>query len=64
MAAESLKLIPEGAGAEHPYVKNARSKIEVLKAWAGAAGDADGLAFADALGMALTVQAGGEASNR
>ena len=34
MAAESLKLIPEDAGSDHPSVKNARSKIAVLKAWA------------------------------
>ncbi|MBE5809281.1 MAG: penicillin binding protein PBP4B, partial [Clostridiales bacterium] len=31
MAAESVKLIPEGADAGHPYVRNARSKAEVLK---------------------------------
>ena len=33
MAAESLKLIPDGAGSDHPSVKNAQSKIAVLKAW-------------------------------
>lgn len=35
MAAESLKLIPEGTSADHPYVKNATSKIDVLRKWAG-----------------------------
>ena len=30
MAAESLKLVPEGAGADHPAVKNALSKLELL----------------------------------
>ena len=33
MVAESEKLIPEGADAEHPYVKNAQSKRQVLDAW-------------------------------
>ncbi|MBR1407437.1 MAG: penicillin binding protein PBP4B [Clostridia bacterium] len=35
MATESLRLIPEGADAQHPYVKNAESKIEVLRRYAG-----------------------------
>ncbi len=35
MAAESLKLIPEDARADHPYIKNAESKIDVLRKWAG-----------------------------
>ena len=49
MAAESLKLIPEGAAPEHPCVKNARSKLAVLRAWAEAAGTEAYLAFADEL---------------
>ena len=49
MAAESLKLIPEGAGEDHPYVKNARSKIAVLKAWAEENGRTDYTAFAKEL---------------
>ena len=51
MAAESLKLIPEGSDADSPRVKNARSKLEVLRKWA--AGDADMLAYADELGDGL-----------
>ena len=51
MAAQSLKLIPEGTGGDHPYMKNARSKIEVLRRWA--AGDTDMLAYADELGDGL-----------
>ena len=47
MTAESMKLVPESADMEHPYVKNARSKLEVLRAWAG--GDEAYLAFADSL---------------
>ena len=53
MAAESMRLIPEGADADHPNVKNARSKIDVLRAWASAAGSADLLSFADELEAAL-----------
>jgi len=49
MAAESLKRIPEGAGADHPYVKNTRSKISVLRKWAFDYGREDMLLFADTL---------------
>ena len=49
MAAESLRLVPEDADAGHPRVKNALSKIAVLRAWATEAQDADRLDFADAL---------------
>ena len=49
MAMESMKLIPEGAGREHPKVLNALSKIDVLRSWAHAAGDAKGAALADEL---------------
>ena len=49
MAAESLKKIPEGAGADHPYVKNALSKIDVLRKMAFASGSGDMLSFADTL---------------
>ena len=49
MAAESLKLIPEGAGADHPYVKNAQSKLDVLRKWAG--DDAAYRAVADELSV-------------
>ena len=49
MAAESLKKIPEGAQADHPYVKNSQSKIDVLRKWAKAAGSAKYAAFADEL---------------
>lgn len=54
MAAESLKLIPEGADADHPYVRNAMSKIAVLREWA--VDDADTLAFADVLEGQVTGQ--------
>ena len=37
MAAESLKLVPENACDEDPYVKNARSKADLLGKWAGGA---------------------------
>jgi CubicO group peptidase (beta-lactamase class C family) len=47
MAAESLKRIPEGAGPDHPYVKNTQSKISVLRQWAFAAGREDMLLYAD-----------------
>ena len=50
MAAESVKLIPEGADAGHPYVKNAQSKIEVLRSWAAFAGNADYVSYADTIG--------------
>ena len=53
MAAESLKLIPEGAGKDHPYVLNARSKINVLRQRALAADDRERLLFADTLEAAL-----------
>lgn len=49
MAAESLKKIPQGAGADHPYVKNARSRIDVLRKWAFASDSREGLLFADTL---------------
>ena len=49
MAVESLKLIPEAAGADHPNVKNALSKIGVLRSWADAAGNAEYADFADTL---------------
>ena len=49
MAAGSLKLIPEGAGAGHPYVRNAESKLDVLRSWAGS--DEGYLALADSLSI-------------
>ena len=49
MAMESLKLIPEDADAGHPYVKNAQSKIAVLRDWAAAQADADATRLADTL---------------
>ena len=49
MAMESLKLVPAEADGEHPYVKNALSKIDVLAAWAEAAGSEAYAAFADNL---------------
>jgi hypothetical protein len=49
MAAESLKLIPEGADASHPNAKSAQSKIAVLKAWAKETGKTEYAAFADGL---------------
>ena len=58
MAAESLKLVPEGADAGHPRVKNAKSKIEVLRAWATAANDEKALAVADELENILPGEAG------
>ncbi len=48
MAAESLKLIPQRADARHPSVRNAESKIAVLRKWA--ADQAAYLAFAEELG--------------
>ena len=56
MAAESMKLIPETVDAEHPYVKNAKSKIAVLRSWADAAGAADCAALADALEARLPAE--------
>ena len=47
MAAGSMKLIPEGADSNHPNVKNARSKIDILRAWAD--GNEAYLTFADEL---------------
>ena len=44
MAAESLKLIPDGAAADHPAVKNARSKLDLLKTLPEYAGFAEELA--------------------
>ena len=55
MAMESLKLVPEGAGADHPRVKNARSKIAVLRAWAADAGNAGYADLADELESLLPV---------
>ena len=49
MAAESLKLIPEGADGNHPNVRNARSRIDVLRKWASAAESGEKLQFADML---------------
>ncbi len=53
MAAESLKKIPEGANADHPYVMNALSKISVLRKWARSADNTEKLRFADTLAAAL-----------
>lgn len=47
MAMESLGKIPEGAGADHPYVQNAVSKFEVLKKWAEAAGNGEYVQLAE-----------------
>ena len=47
MAMESLRLIPDGADARHPYVRNAESKIAVLRRRAG--NDAAYQALADRL---------------
>ena len=49
MAAESLKLIPEGADSGHPAVKNALSKIDILRRWAESAGDGEYIDLADEL---------------
>lgn len=49
MAAESLKLIPDGADASHPSAKSAQSKIAVLKTWAKDTGKTEYAAFADGL---------------
>ena len=53
MAAESLKLIPEMAGPHHPYVINARSKIQVLEKWANKAGRAETVSFVEELAEEL-----------
>ena len=53
MAAESLKRIPQGAGANHPYVKNTLSKIDVLRKWAFASQSKDALLFADTVASLL-----------
>ena len=47
MAVESLGKIPEGAGTDHPYVKNAESKFELLKKRAEAAGNEEYVALAE-----------------
>jgi hypothetical protein len=47
MAEESLGKIPEGAASDHPYVQNALSKFELLKARAGEAGNAEYVALAE-----------------
>ena len=53
MAAESLKLIPEGADRDHPNVRNALSKIAVLRQWAEDFSDPDCLRFAEELASKL-----------
>ena len=53
MAAESVKLIPEGAGADHPNVKNVRSKFSVLRKWAETMGNDAWLKFAEELESGL-----------
>ena len=47
MAVESLGKIPEGAGPDHPYVKNAVSKFELLKTRAEAAGNGEYVQLAE-----------------
>jgi len=47
MAVESLGKIPEGVGKNHPYVQNAISKFELLKARAEAAGNGEYMALAE-----------------
>lgn len=49
MASESVKLVPEGAGAKDPYVQNAMSKIAVLRSWAAEAKSAEYEELADEL---------------
>lgn len=49
MAAGSLKLIPEGADRNHPNVKNALSKLAVLRNWAAEYSRPRSLRFADEL---------------
>ena len=53
MAAESLKRIPQGVQADHPYVKNTLSKIDVLRKWAFASESKDYLRFADTVASML-----------
>jgi hypothetical protein len=53
MAAESLKLIPDDAGTDHPSVKNAQSKIAVLKSWAEETGKKEYALFAEDLTNSL-----------
>ncbi len=53
MAAESTKLVPEGAAADHPNVKNVLSKLDLLRTWASAAGSGAYLALADSLAASL-----------
>ncbi len=53
MAMESLKLIPQDAAASHPRVKNAQSKIAVLKAWAAERENGEMLRFAESLAQYL-----------
>ena len=57
MAAESLKLIPEGADGNHPKVRNAGSRIDVLRKWASAAESGEKLQFADMLASMLPGEA-------
>ena len=47
MAVESLGKIPEDVGKNHPYVQNAISKFELLKARAEAAGNGEYMALAE-----------------
>ena len=54
MAMESLRLIPDGADARHPYVRNAESKIAVLRKYA--ADNGAYLALADQLAGLLPEQ--------
>ncbi len=56
MAAESLKLIPEGADGNHPFARNAKSRIDVLRKWASAAESAEKLRFADTLASMLPAE--------
>lgn len=53
MASESMRLIPEGAEATHPNVKNSLSKIDVLREWASDNGLKEYLQLADELEAAL-----------
>ena len=56
MAAESLKLIPECADGNHPFARNAKSRIDVLRKWASAAESAEKLRFADTLASMLPAE--------
>lgn len=49
MTAESLKLIPDHAGGDHPNVKNTLSKAAVLRKWAEKAGNEEYVQFAERL---------------